>query len=127
MTEMNEAMNAVETATSETLDSINFEEGGFEALAGAAVGAGVAGTAGFKLGYAAGVRDAAGVSNKTPKALLDEIRTAKGKKPKRGGFLGTGWTIQSPFKKVEVEKPEDTTSKGTEGKKDSETDNKKKK
>ena len=119
MTEMENNVT-VEQATTDVLDSFDFDESGIEAIGGAVLGAGLAGTAGFKLGYTAGVKDAAAVTKKDPKKLLDDIRKLKGKKEKKGGILGTGWTVQNPFKKVE--KPEDTTSKGTEDKKDSEAD-----
>lgn len=116
MTETNENFT-IDQATEDALSSLDGD--GFEVVAGAAVGAGVAGVAAFKLGYAAGVKDAANACKKDPKAVLKDIRAMKGKKPKKGGILGTGIALQSPFRKVTVEEPKPQDA-GTEGSNDSE-------
>lgn len=120
MSEMNETFN-MEQATTETLNTdINFDANGIEMIGGAVAGAGITAVVAFKLGYAAGVKDAAHALKMEAKALLDKIKSMKGAVKK--GITLFGYKLQSPFKKVEGSKEPQAKNVAGEGSKDSGTD-----
>lgn len=84
----------MEQATTEALDNINFDANGMEMVGGAVAGGTISGVLFYKLGYAAGIKDAAHAKKMEPKALLKEIKTVKGEKKKEKGFTLFGYKFQ---------------------------------
>ena len=109
----------MEQASTEALNEINFDSNGVGMIEGAVAGGTVTGVVTWKLGYAAGVKDAAHAKKMDPKDMLKEIKKMKGEKKKKGITM-FGYKLQSPFKKVEgSNEPQEVTVKKAEEENDS--------
>jgi hypothetical protein len=109
----------MEQATTEALDNINLDANGMEMVGGAVAGGTISGVLFYKLGYAAGIKDAAHAKKMEPKALLKEIKTMKGEKKKEKGFTLFGYKFQ--VNKVKDSKESDVTDVKNGGTNDSTT------
>ena len=107
----------MEQAQNEILDGgVNFDASGKDMIVGGAVSGGILGIVLYKVGYAAGIKDAAKAYGKDPKKALELIKSLRGEK--KGGIFG--WKFRSPVYKDEPKVQETESDKNNNVEKEEE-------